>query len=108
MSEHGGRRQGSGRKSGSRDKGKAALAAVQALNGETPIAFFAGILANAELPLSLRFAAAKELAPYMHPRLSSVEANVKATVSHDEFWSEIKRDAALNGHINGKATPGAS
>ena len=100
----GGKRQGSGRPQGSRDKGKAALEAVQTLNGETPIAFFAGILANAEMPLSLRFAAAKELAPYMHPRLSSVEANVKATVSHDEFWSKVRSDSAeLNGHVNGKA-----
>ena len=38
------------------------------------LTFFTQILANETAPLDLRFAAAKELAPYMHPKLASIEA----------------------------------
>jgi hypothetical protein len=39
-----------------------------------PISFFTSILRNEDAPLELRFAAAKELIPFMHPKLSSVGA----------------------------------
>jgi hypothetical protein len=42
--------------------------------GKDPIAFFADILRNEDAPLELRFQAAKELAPYSHPKLASIEA----------------------------------
>lgn len=85
----GGRRTGAGRPKGSRDKGKAALEAVATLNGTTPIAFFASILADEARPLELRFAAAKELAPYMHPKLSSIDAKIDATLKHESLLDRV-------------------
>lgn len=87
----GGPRPGSGRPKGSRDKGKAAMEALAVVSGETPIAFFASILADQTRPLELRFAAAKELAPYMHAKLSSIEANVKASVSHEDKQTLVEQ-----------------
>jgi hypothetical protein len=69
-------------KTGGRQKGtpnkrtverRRALEAIRA-SGKDPLTFFGDLLRNEAAPLDLRFAAAKELAPYVHPRLSSVEA----------------------------------
>jgi hypothetical protein len=38
--------------------------------GRDAITFFSELLRNEEAPLELRFQAAKELAPYVHPKLS--------------------------------------
>src|SRR5215813_9832431 len=70
------------KKSGGRQKGtpnkrtverQEARAAIRA-SGKTPMAFFADILGNEQALLDLRFAAARELAPFVHPKLSSIEA----------------------------------
>ena len=47
-------------------------------SGKDPVTFFAEILRNEAAPLDLRFAAAKELAPFMHPKLASIEARTGA------------------------------
>jgi hypothetical protein len=89
----GGNRPGAGRPKGARSKKtlqrEAALAAIKA-SGTDPLQFWADILANEEAPLPLRLAAAKELAPYRHPRLSSLQANVKSD-GLAEFLDRIAR-----------------
>jgi hypothetical protein len=88
----GGERPGAGRPKGARGKKtlqrEVALAAIKA-SGTDPLQFWADILANEEA-LPLRFAAAKELAPYKHPRLSSLQANVKSEGVRD-FLDRIAR-----------------
>ena len=68
---------GSGRKKGTPNKAtlahRTAVAALKA-SGKDPITFFSDLLRNESAPLDLRFQAAKELAPYVHPKLASVEA----------------------------------
>ena len=44
---------------------RALMAAVRA-SGESPLAFFTQLLRNEENPFDLRFAAARELLPFMH------------------------------------------
>jgi hypothetical protein len=44
------------------------------LSGKDPVSFFAAILETETAPLDLLFQGAKELAPYMHPKLTAVEA----------------------------------
>ncbi len=85
----GGKRQGAGRPKGSRDKGKAAIAALEALSGKTPIELWTSILVNPESPLELRLQVAKELAPYIHPKLSSVESNINATIAHENTLDRV-------------------
>src|SRR5690349_12616156 len=85
-----------GRKKGTPNKANAARAALlsQALDGEDPLLFFADVLRNKEAPLELRFAAAKELAPYRHPRLSSTEANVNANVTYADLLDMVAKEEA--------------
>jgi hypothetical protein len=69
--KRGGRRRGSkNKRTVEREK---ALATIKA-SGADPLAFFADLLKNEDAPLELRFQAAKELAPYVHPRLQSIES----------------------------------
>jgi hypothetical protein len=79
------------RKTGSRKKGtpnkrtverQAAIQAIRA-SGRDPMTFFADLLKNEAAPLDLRFQAAKELAPYVHPMLSSTEAR-SSVLSHED------------------------
>jgi hypothetical protein len=50
------------------------------------VTFFSGLLKNEDAPLDLRFQAAKELAPYGHPKLTSIEAR-SGGMGHEE-WLE--------------------
>jgi hypothetical protein len=58
------------------------LATIRA-SGRDPISFFSDLLQNETAPLELRFQAAKELAPYMHPKLTSIEAR-PGGMGHEE------------------------
>ena len=86
------------KKTGGRQKGtpnKSTLAhrtAVTSLraSGKDPITFFSDLLKNEEAPLDLRFQAAKELAPYMHPKLSSIEARTGGK-THEQRLAELRK-----------------
>jgi hypothetical protein len=58
------------------------LANIKA-SGNDPISFFSDLLQNDAAPLDLRFQAAKELAPYVHPKLTSIEARAGG-MGHEE------------------------
>jgi hypothetical protein len=72
----GGKRNGAGRKKGSISKttaiGKEAIIKAAA-EGITPLDFLLGTMRNEETDFHTRLDAAKAAAPYMHPRLASVE-----------------------------------
>jgi len=86
------------RKTGGRQKGtpnkrtaerQVAIAAIKA-SGKSPMAFFADLLGNEQAPLELRFQAAKELAPYVHPRLASVESR-SGGKTHEDRLEELRK-----------------
>ena len=82
-----------GRKKGTPNKKtaeRAKLIAELQVSGKDPITFFADILRNEAVPLDLRFAAAKELAPYMHPKLASVEARTGGMTHEDRLQMLLK------------------
>jgi hypothetical protein len=56
---------------------RVAVAEKALQSGLTPLDYMLGILRDETKDAKDRFAAAKEAAPYLHPRLSSVEASVK-------------------------------
>lgn len=83
---HGGKREGSGRKKGTvgeATKLRVAVAEKALRSGLTPLDYMLSILRDETRDEKERFAAAKEAAPYLHPRLASVEANVKIS-EHEE------------------------
>jgi hypothetical protein len=86
----GGKRDNAGRKKGSVSEPTRLRVAVaeQALrSGLTPLDYMLSILRDESRDEKDRFAAAKEAAPYLHPRLASVEANVKVSEHEDAVRS---------------------
>jgi hypothetical protein len=94
-----------GRKAGTPNKRTAerqrAIEAIKA-SGKDPISFFADLLRNEEAPLDLRFQAAKELAPFVHPKLASVEARMGGQ-THEDRLAEARKlleEAETNSESN--------
>src|SRR5215471_18837674 len=86
------------KKTGGRQKGtpnkrtaerQVAIAAIRA-SGKSPMAFFADLLGNEQAPLELRFQAAKELAPYVHPKLASIESRTGGMTHEDRLAELVK------------------
>lgn len=88
-----------GRKKGTPNKRtserRAAIAAIKA-SGRSPIDFFTDLLKNEDAPLELRFSAAKELGPYVHPKLASVEARTGGK-THEERLEALMKMAEDTG-----------
>ncbi|MEH6697208.1 MAG: hypothetical protein V7672_00770 [Brevundimonas sp.] len=77
----GGARPGAGRKPGATTKKTREIADRAAAEGVTPLEYMLTILRDDEQPPAMRFEAAKAAAPFVHPKLSNIEARVDADVS---------------------------
>lgn len=89
------RKKRGGRQKGSKNKRTVERAkTIEAIkaSGKDPVTFFSQILQNEAAPLDLRFAAAKELAPFMHPKLASIEARTGGK-THEVRLEELRRMA---------------
>jgi len=80
-----------GRQLGSRNKTRA-LTLARVPNGIMPIEFMLDVLRNEDAPMEERKWAANAAAPYVHPRLSAVEAKVDV----DAKVTEIRRTIVDN------------
>jgi hypothetical protein len=96
----GGKRQGAGRKAGSANTKTREIADKAASEGVTPLEYMLAIMREESLPedadaaqiiamKAMRFEAAKAAAPYIHPKLSSVEMNANVT-NHEAALDELK------------------
>ena len=74
---HGGARKGAGRKPSALTTKTREIAEKAVEGGITPLDYMLEILRNTAAPADARFEAAKAAAPYVHPRLSAVDANVE-------------------------------
>lgn len=88
-SGHGGRRAGAGRKPGSATKKTREIAEAALESGQSPLEYLLSIMRDQAADEGKRIDCAKAAAPYIHPRLSSVEANVKASVSVGDMLDEL-------------------
>jgi hypothetical protein len=59
-------------------------------SGKDPLTFFLEVLADEAAPFDVRAMAAKEAAPYCHPRLSSIEGRSSST-SHEDRLEALHR-----------------
>ena len=91
----GGKREGSGRKPGSRNKRtEEQIQAVEA-SGLTPLEFMLSTLRNGELDLAVRMDAAFKAAPYVHPKLSSTESKNENSHTFEGLeWSVLGKAKA--------------
>ena len=74
---YGGARPGAGRKKGLPNKITAEAQKKAAETGIMPLDYMLEMLRNKALPAEDRFEAAKAAAPYVHAKLSNIDANVK-------------------------------
>jgi hypothetical protein len=84
---------GSGRKKGSLNKTtRAHRAALEQLKVDRtdPMSFFISIMRNPDAPFEEVKAAARELFPYSHPKLASVEARGGGK-THEDRLEELRR-----------------
>jgi hypothetical protein len=86
---HGGIRQGAGRKPGSANTRTREVADAAAKDGITPLEYMLQILRDPEEEKAVRFDAAKAAAPYIHARLSAIEANVSVS-NHEDALGELE------------------
>lgn len=73
---HGGSRQGSGRKLGAATKRTRAIADKLSQDGITPLEYLLTVMRDVNEDGAKRLDAAKSAAPYIHPRLSTIDANI--------------------------------
>ena len=78
---HGGPRPNSGRKKGSKNVKSAEIARRCAEEGITPLEYMLNIMRDPTQEFDTRMDAAKSAAPYIHPKLASVEQKVEAEVN---------------------------
>lgn len=84
---------GGGSRKGKPNKASAAKAAAIADSGLTPLDYLLDVMRNGEDPFQ-RMDAAKAAAPYVHPRLASLEAKVDASVIVEVVRFGAARNAA--------------
>lgn len=77
----GGARPGAGRKAGSATAKTRQVADAAAATGITPLEFMLARMRDESAPIADRMDMAKSAAPFIHPKLSSVEANLNADIS---------------------------
>jgi hypothetical protein len=96
----GGKRDGAGRKAGSASTKTRDIADKAASEGITPLEFMLEIMRSDTVPegaepaqvialKAMRFEAAKAAAPYIHPKLSSIEMNANVT-NHEGALDELE------------------
>lgn len=63
-------------------------------------AFLMTVYKNTALEMDVRIDAAKAAIGYEKPRLSSIEANVKATMSHEDTLRNLEEEAGVSVGLN--------
>lgn len=89
MNGHGGARPGAGGKKGNKIKRTQELVAQAAAEGITPLQYMLKILRDENEDPSRRDSMAHAAAPYLHPKLSSVESKVLVQ-SAEERLTKLK------------------
>ena len=90
-----------GRKKGSVNRRTRYLSSVAAKAGLTPAEYLFGVLRDAGASVERRDWAAATLAPYVHPRLASVEQKVAATTEVRISRAQLNRFQCMLGGFAG-------
>lgn len=92
-----------GRKPGTPNRAAAVREAEIKASGLTPLEWMLRVMRDEQEPSERRDEMAKAAAPYVHPKLSSIEGSLDLTVRrHEEALDELER-AATSKHVNGHA-----
>lgn len=83
-----------GRQKGTPNRANAKREAEIKASGLTPADFMLGVMRDEHKPLEVRLEAAKAVAPYVHPRLAQITANVEGTISLEQLVTASLERAA--------------
>jgi hypothetical protein len=86
--KRGGARPNAGRKVGSATARTREIADKAAEEGVTPLEYMLSVMRDEANPSDVRMDAAKSAAPYIHPKLSSIEASVSVS-QHEAALDEL-------------------
>lgn len=93
-----------GRKKGTPNKLTMARKAKIEAAGITPLDYMLSLLRDETQEQAVRFQAAKEAAPYVHPKLATIDGNLNHTISkHDDVLAEIEAVIGTSVGANGLA-----
>lgn len=86
----GGKRSGAGRKKGTVNKRSQEVAAAVVATGELPLAYMLNVMRDVSADMSRRDEMARAAAPYIHPRLASIDGNLNLNVRHEQALDELE------------------
>ena len=87
----GGKRSGAGRKKGSVSKRSQEVAAAVVEAGMLPLAYMLDVMRDTTADTHRRDEMARAAAPYIHPRLSSIEGDLNLNIrKHEEALGELE------------------
>ena len=89
MSGRGGKREGAGRPAGALNKRTEENISAMEASGLSPLDYLLQVMRDETGELGARLEAAKAAAPYVHPKLSSIQFNGKLEVSHEDALEEL-------------------
>ncbi len=93
----GGKREGAGRKPGAPNKATAEREQEVKASGLTPLDYMLSVLRNENAPADARMWAAEKAAPYVHPKLASVDhksSDGSMSPSETRSWRDVLRQEA--------------
>ena len=110
----GGARIGSGRKTGTSDKALGKIRPERVLNAtgtgpdKTPLAYMLAVMNNSNEKSSIRLQAAMAAAPYVHPRLASIEVKAEnnTTLQIESDLGKALRELAEIARLRGPTIEG--
>ena len=79
-----------GRQKGTPNKATAARAAEIAASGLTPLDYMLKVMRDEDEAPDVRLDAAKAAAPYVHPRLATIETTGTMTLRHEDVLAELE------------------
>jgi len=87
----GGKRSGAGRKKGSVSKRSQEVAAAIVKTGKLPLAYMLDVMRDDTADIQRRDEMARAAAPYIHPRLSSIDGDLNLHLhKHEEALAEFE------------------
>lgn len=86
----GGKRPGAGRPKGAPNKASVEREKKVKASGLTPLDFLLSVLRDENVPREERVDAAHKAAPYVHPKLASVEHSGHVSFSHEDALGELE------------------
>jgi hypothetical protein len=86
----GGARPGAGRRAGGKNRRTAEREKAIAESGLSPLEYLIQVYRDEAEDTGKRLDAAKAAAPYLHPRLSSVQVSGDLTINHEQALKELE------------------